>query len=217
IKDVRLELIYNGVDVAPFETAKARAANVRSMYDLPEGVKLVTLVANLRHDVKNVPMFLRAADRVSRIFQDVHFVIAGEGEMQADLEAMASRLGIEGMTYFIGRCDDVPALLAASDVCVLTSVAEGFSNSILEYMAAGKPVVATDVGGASEVVLEDETGFLVPSNDDEAMADRLLELLGDQRKASQMGRAGHDRVASEFSISKQLESALNLYRSLLAK
>src|SRR5262249_50330164 len=152
-------------------------------YDLPEGARLVTLVANLRHPVKNVPMFLRAAERVLEKYDDVRFVIAGEGEMQADLEATAAQLGIEEFTYFIGRCDDVPALLAASYACVLTSTAEGFSNSILEYMAAGKPVVATDVGGAAEVVVDGETGYLVESNDSETMATRLMELLGDEATA----------------------------------
>ena len=115
---------------------------------------------------------------------------------------------------FIGRCTDVPALLAESYACVLTSTAEGFSNSILEYMAAGKPVVATNVGGAAEAIVDGETGFLVESNDDNAMADCLMKLLDEETLASRMGKAGRERVKAEFSEKAQLERTIELYDSL---
>jgi len=136
--------------------------------------------------------------------------------MKADLEAMAAELDIERYTYFVGRCDDVPALLAASSVCVLPSRAEGFSNAVLEYMAAGKPVVVTHVGGAAEVVVEGETGYLVDPDDDEAMAARIIELLRDDEKAAAFGAAARVRAAAEFSRARQMEKTLDLYRRLLA-
>ena len=215
LKESRLELIHNGVDVAAFDAARSRANEVRRMLDLPEDRKLVTAVANLRHDVKNIPMFLRAVDRVTEEVSNARFVIAGEGEKKVDLEAMAVQLGIEQFTYFVGRCDDVPGLLAASSVCVLPSTAEGFSNSVLEYMAAGKPVVVTDVGGASEGVVENENGYLVPSDDDKKMAERIIELLKDEDKATSFGAAARERVASDFSTDRQLEKTLDLYHRLL--
>lgn len=216
LKEDRLELIHNGVDVAPFDAARQRAGEVRHILDLPEDRKLVTVVANLRHDVKNIPMFLRAVDRVTEEISDARFVIAGEGERKVDIEAMAVQLGIEQFTYFVGRCDDVPGLLAASSVCVLPSRAEGFSNSVLEYMAAGKPVVVTDVGGASEAVIHEETGYLVASDDDGSMAERLMELLKDDDKAAKFGAAARKRVGAEFSTERQLEKTLDLYKRLLA-
>lgn len=216
IKQGRLELIYNGVDVASFNDAGSRTNEVRKTLDLPSDTSLVTLVANLRHSVKNVPMLLRAAEIVLRSVMDVTFVIAGEGELKSDLEAMASELGIEEMVYFTGRCDDVPSLLAASEICVLTSSAEGFSNSILEYMAAGRPVVATKVGGAAEVIVDGETGYLVESNDDAAMAARLIDLLNDPAKAAAFGAAGRKRVKADFSTEQQLNKTLALYQQLLA-
>jgi glycosyltransferase involved in cell wall biosynthesis len=216
LKESRLELIHNGVDVVAFDAAKSRADKVRREFDLPEDAKLVTVVANLRHDVKNIPMFLRAADRVSQRISDTRFVVAGEGEMKVDMEAMAVEMGIEQFVYFVGRCDDVPALLAASSVCVLPSKAEGFSNSVLEYMAAGKPVVVTDVGGAAEAVVEGETGYLVASNDDEAMAERLVGLLRDDEKAAKFGAAARERAGAAFSTERQLEKTLDLYKRLLA-
>ena len=216
VKADRLELIHNGVDLAAFDAAHSRADEVRRTFDLPQDTKLVTVVANLRHDVKNIPMFLRAVDKVSRRVSDATFVIAGEGERKVDLEAMAVELGIEPFVYFTGRCDDVPALLAASAVCVLPSKAEGFSNSILEYMAAGKPVVVTDVGGAAEAVVDEETGYLVASDDDDTMAERLIELLRDEDKAAEFGSAARERVKTEFSTTRQLEKTLDLYKRLLA-
>ncbi|MFL6375639.1 MAG: glycosyltransferase, partial [Pyrinomonadaceae bacterium] len=216
LKESRLELIHNGVDIGAFHEAHPRAAEVRRSLDLPEETRLVTVVANLRHDVKNIPMFLRSADRVSQQVSGATFVIAGEGERKVDYAAMAAELGIERFVYFVGRCDDVPALLAASTVCVLPSRAEGFSNAILEYMAAGKPVVVTEVGGAAEAVVEDETGYLVPSDDHERMAERLIELLRDDEKAAKFGAAARERVGTEFSTTRQLEKTLDLYKRLLA-
>jgi glycosyltransferase involved in cell wall biosynthesis len=144
-------------------------------------------------------------------------MVAGEGELRGELMALASSLGIASRVNFIGRCDDVPALLAASEVCVLTSTNEGFSNSILEYMAAGRPVVATDAGGASEAVVEGKTGFLVPSDDDRALADKLAQLLNDPDLARSLGDNGRKRVIENFSAEMQLAMTVGLYERLLSE
>ena len=173
------------------------------------------MVANLRHNVKNVPMLLRAAKRVAARQPDVHFVIAGEGELQKELIESAQHSGLAGKVHFVGRCIDVPSLVAASSVCVLTSFAEGFSNSILEYMAAGKPVVATNVGGAAEAVVEHETGFLVASDDDVALASRFIQLLDDEEMASKFGSEGRRIAGEKFSQEGQLRKTVELYNFLL--
>jgi glycosyltransferase involved in cell wall biosynthesis len=111
----------------------------------------------------------------------------------------------------------VAELLSVSEVCVLSSKAEGFSNSILEYMAAARPVVVTDVGGAREVVIEGETGHLVPSGDDAAMAARLIGLMCEPEKARAMGAAGRRVVEEKFSCEAQLAQTEELYDGLLAK
>ena len=129
---------------------------------------------------------------------------------------MAAELGLERDTFFIGRCDNVPELLAASDVCVLTSKAEGFSNSILEYMAAARPVVATDVGGAREVIAEGESGHLVASGDDVTFAERVISLLREPEKARAMGRRGREIVEQKFSCAVQLERTQQMYDRALA-
>jgi glycosyltransferase involved in cell wall biosynthesis len=185
--------------------------------NLPAGKRFVTIVANLRNPVKDHPMFLRAAARVRATVPDAAFVIAGEGELMPGLRELAAELGIAGDVHFIGRCDDVATLLHASNVGVLSSKAEGFANAILEYMAAGLPVVATDVGGVREAIVEGKTGYVVASGDDEQMAQRLIQVLANDENARAMGLRGKAIVARKFSSEHHLRNTLELYDELLVR
>lgn len=212
----KLNVIYNGLDLERLRPKTSDRREICESLGLPddEKIKFITSVANLRHKVKNQPMFLRAARQVSEKFPNAHFVLAGEGELREDLEKLAADLGVSERTHFIGRCERVAELLSISYACVLSSFAEGFSNSILEYMAAGRPVVATDVGGAAEAILEGESGFVVESDDYKAMAKRLLELLENESLARQMGEKGKLTVEQNFSTNSQLENIKALYEKL---
>ena len=128
---------------------------------------------------------------------------------------VARTLGIADRAFFIGRCTDVGTVLSISDVCVLSSSSEGFSNSILEYMAAGRPVVSTDVGGAREAIVHGETGYLVPPGDHEALAGHISSLLLSPEQARAMGERGRRRVSEKFSSLKQLQNVESLYNELL--
>lgn len=209
----KIRVIYNGLDLERLTPKATDRKAICGELGLPsdENIKFVTLVANLRHKVKNQPMFLRAAQKVLQKFPNVHFVLAGEGELRESLENLAKELKIAENTHFIGRCTHVPELLSVSFAGVLTSFNEGFSNAILEYMAAKLPVVATNVGGAGEAVVENETGFLVESDDAEAMANRLIELLEDEEKARNFGANGRKVAEEKFSCAVQLENTLKLY------
>ena len=213
ISPAKINVIYNGIDLSRFENPAADRTATLRQFGLPtdENLRFITLVANLRHHVKNVPMLLRAAKRVAETHKNTHFIIAGEGELETELKALAAQLGVADRTHFIGRCTDVPSLLHASYACVLTSTAEGFSNSILEYLAAGKPVVATNVGGASEVIDGGVNGYLVNSDDDETMAGHLIELLQDHKKKSESGSNGPQSVREKFSPAMQLSKTLAIY------
>lgn len=206
---------YNGLET---ERVKARSDATRdeilAMLVLPER-RLVTIVANLQHPVKDHPMFLRAAARVRAAIPDAAFVIAGEGKLMEGLRGLAAQLGLEDDVFFIGRCEKVAELLSVSEVCALSSTAEGFSNAIIEYMAAARPVVVTDVGGAREAVIEGESGYIVPAGDNEQMAERMIELLRDPKRARVMGERGKQIVAEKFSCEAQLEASLALYDRLL--
>lgn len=214
----KIVTIYNGLDIERL-TLKTNLSReeILSSFNLPteKEKRFITNVANLRRRVKDYPTFLRTARRISDVDSNAAFVIAGEGELMDEMKSIAKDLGVEKKVFFIGRCERVPELLSVTDVCVLSSRYEGFSNSILEYMAAAKPVVATDVGGAREAIVEGETGFIVPSGDDEAIALRVLSLLGDKEKAVAMGVKGKERVIKEFSLAAQLEKTEKLYEQLL--
>lgn len=218
VPEQKIAVVYYGFDVGRVSLpAGMKRDELLDLLGLPRSRRFVTIVANLRHDVKNHPMFLRAAERVKREVPDAAFVLAGEGELTDSLRALAAELGLERDAFFIGRCERVAELLAVSDVCVLSSKAEGFSNSILEYMAAARPVVTTDVGGAREAVVEGETGYLVPSGDDRTMAARIISLLRDTEQACLMGRRGRSVVEQKFSDQRQLEATQALYERLLRR
>jgi glycosyltransferase involved in cell wall biosynthesis len=175
------------------------------------------MVANLWHPKKDQATFLRAAQLVHAAVPEAAFVLAGEGALQENLRSLAGELGLTSHTFFTGRCAHVPELLAVSEVCVLSSGAEGFSNSIIEYMAAARPVVATDVGGAREQIVEGETGHIVPAGDERALAERLISLLRDPERAQRMGERGLEVVKEKFSCAAQVERIENLYERLLAQ
>ena len=215
----KIKLTYNGLDLERLKPKETNREKICDELGLPkdENIKFITLVANLRHTVKNQQMLLRTAKHLKKKYAEAHFIFAGEGERKNYLEDVADKLELTENTHFINRCKIVPELLSISYACVLTSTAEGFSNSILEYMSAAKPVVATDVGGASEAIVERETGFLVESDDDEALAHYLSELLSDEAKAEKMGMFGRRRVEQKFSTKTQVQNIISLYKTLLEK
>jgi glycosyltransferase involved in cell wall biosynthesis len=212
--------IYNGVDVERIaRSSKLPRPEALRLVGLPQNEtrRLVTIIANMRHPLKDQRTFLRAAVRVRAKVPSAAFVLAGEGELLEQTRSYAAQLDLANDTFFIGRCTQVSELLNLSDVCVLSSSGvEGFSNSIAEYMAAARPVVATDVGGASEAVVEGQTGFIVPPGDDGQMASRIITLLQDPERAAAMGRRGREVIEQQFSCEAQLERTEQLYERLLA-
>ena len=208
---------YNGLDL---ERLKVRAGLSRAAalaeFGLPAERRYLSIVANLRNPVKDHPMFLRAAALVRAAVPEAGFAIAGEGELMESLRELSAQLGIQDDVFFLGRCDRVADLLFASEIGVLSSKAEGFANAILEYMAAGLPVVATDVGGAREAITEGKTGFTVASGAHAKMAERIIELLNDPKRARAMGERGRLVAAEKFSCDRHLQNTLVLYDELLA-
>ena len=165
--------IHNGLNLAHVTPSPdAQRDELLQSFNLPNSRRFVTIVANMRHVMKDQATFLRAAKLTRAAVPDSSFILAGEGEQMPGLRQLAAELGLLDSAFFIGRCNRIADLLAISDVCVLSSKGvEGFSNSILEYMAAGRPVVATDVGGAREAVVDSETGYIVKPEDFETIGD----------------------------------------------
>jgi glycosyltransferase involved in cell wall biosynthesis len=215
---------YNGLDVQRVAVRPGlQRPEALSMLGLPgdessaPARKYISLVANLRHPVKDHPMFLKAAAQVHAAIPEAAFVIAGEGELMPELKELTAQMGLTQDVFFIGRCEKVPELLFVSDLCALSSKAEGFSNAILEYMAAGRPAVVTDVGGAREAEVEGETGYVVPSGDHVLMAERMIELLRNPDRAHAMGESARQRVIEKFSSERHMETSVALYEELLGR
>jgi glycosyltransferase involved in cell wall biosynthesis len=155
-------VLENGVDLSRFPTAEFTDHPAR--FGLAQRVGVV---ANLR-PVKGLDVFVQAAALVARLRPNVAFEVAGDGDQRAELEQLASRLGIADQLVLRGGIRDIPAFLSTLDLAVLSSRAEGMSNSVLEYMAAGRPIVATAVGATPEVIHEGVHGLLVPPDDSRA-------------------------------------------------
>ncbi|HEY0100192.1 MAG TPA: glycosyltransferase [Pyrinomonadaceae bacterium] len=225
VPPAKIQTIYNGMDTARVAPRPdLRRDDALALLGLPREEddgrrrRFVSIVANMRHAKKDQATFLRAARRVREAVPEAAFVLAGEGELREPLIALASELGLADSAFFTGRCAHVPELLAVSEACVLSSSGtEGFSNSIIEYMAAARPVVATDIGGAREAIIEGETGYVVAPGDDAALASRLISLLTDADAARRMGERGLQVVKEKFSCAAQVEHVENLYERLLAK
>jgi glycosyltransferase involved in cell wall biosynthesis len=217
VSPARIIQHYNGLDLGRLKIASdLRREDALAGFGLPPDRRFITVVANLHNPVKDHPMFLRAAARVRAVVPDAAFIIAGEGDLMKGLKELAEQLGISRDVFFIGRCEEVGRLLAVSDVGVLSSKAEGFANAILEYMAAGLPVVATDVGGVREAISDGETGYIVSSDDDEKMAEGIIKLLNNPERALSMGQVGRSIVVEKFSFEHHLRNTLELYDELLS-
>src|SRR5215813_1636134 len=213
----KIVTIYNSLNLERVTPRFDRNGTFEKFKLPPNGdCRFVTIVANLIFPVKDYPTFLRAAQRVRQAIPEARFIVVGDGPLKGETSALATRLGLGTDVFFTGRCEQVADLLAISDVCVLSSLAEGFSNSILEYMGAGRPVVATNVGGAREAIVEGETGYLAPPGDYEMMAARITELLRNPERARSMGRRGRHVVEQKFSPAAQLAQTEQLYDRLLA-
>ena len=186
----KLILIYNGVDTRPFETALSYREDVRRDQGVKASAKVMIAIANLI-PYKGHSDLIQAAKEVINRFPDAIFLLVGEDRgIQEELEQRVANFGIGQSVRFLGRRDDVPKLLAASDISILPSHEEGFSNVILESMAAGLPVVATDVGGNREAILDGITGWLIPPKDPRALAEKIIDLLRDPNRAKAWGREG---------------------------
>lgn len=214
VEPAKVRVIYNGIDPYLYDIPADPA--LRASLGVPEEARIVGVVANLIH-YKGHRFFLQACQEVKRKYPAVCFLLIGDGPLRGALEGLARKLGLDKDVLFLGSRQDIPQLLALMDVAVLPSLEEGFPNAILEAMAARKPVVATRVGGVPEVVIHGETGLLVPPKDPPALAEAIIELLGDPKRAEEMGKAGRDRVKKEFGLDRMIREMEGLYEELITR
>jgi glycosyltransferase involved in cell wall biosynthesis len=200
-------ILENGVDLDRFVGIPPVTA--RAVVEPHIGV-----VANLR-PVKGLKEFVSAAARVSSRYPRARFAVAGEGEMREELERQVATEGLAGRFKLPGCVSDVPGFLADLDVAVLSSHAEGMSNAVLEYMAAGRPIVATAVGATPDLIADGVHGLLVPPRDAARLTDAIELLLDDRELAQRLGAAARRRALEHYSREAMVRRFEEFYLSLM--
>ncbi len=208
----RIQTIYYGSMVDVFDT-RDRRAETRARLGWDESTPVVLMVAVLRRG-KGHEVLFKAIPALKSAVPGVKIMLVGDGELADSLREQAAPFG--DTVEFMGQRTDVPDLLGASDALVLPSWAEALPNVLIEAGAAGIPAVTTDVGGAKEIVVDGETGYVVPPGDAEQLADRLIAVLTDKTEARRLGDAGYKRVRAIFSLETQAQQTVELYQRILS-
>ena len=196
LSEDKIQVIYNGVS-QPVTSDQEPAT--RDQFDISEKDLAIMHVANIRL-VKGHQYLLQAFAKIIPQYPHVKLVLIGEDRMGGQMQELAKSLQIENHVVFAGKQENVRELLGLADICVLPSLSEGMSNAILEYMIAGKPVVATRVGGTPELVENGRNGLLVEKENIEQLANALLSLIHDQEKRKQLGEKGREIAKEKFSM-----------------
>lgn len=214
----RVEVIYNGVDIRPFESVRGDVAlrrRIREELGLKSDEYAIFQVARLNH-LKDHATGIRALSRLRQGGLPARLILVGDGDEQSQLEKQAKELHCRDDVTFLGERTDIPALLTAADTFLLTSISEGIPLTLIEAMAAGVPVVSTDVGGVSEVVLHNESGLLSVAKDDAQLATNLQRLHGDSDLRRQFVLSGCERAGKLFAQQRMHEEYAQLYEDMSA-
>lgn len=207
------ETLYHGFDPAILDAATSDGESLRDEFNLPADAVVITMVANFRPQ-KRHDVFLRAAAEAVHVNPRIRFLLVGGGPLLGEMQALASKLGVDDAVDFAGYRSDVPRLVAQSDVFALSSGYEGLPIALLEALALGKPTVVTDVVGTREAVRgEGDGGLVVPPGDSLALAKAFLRISEDEGERARLGTAARSRSAG-FSIEHAVQRQETVYRQL---
>ncbi len=220
IAEKKTVTIYNGVPLEAFKQPTDKIQKFGQMRLRPDYYH-IGITANIR-PIKGLEYFLQAAGEIADHYPETEFlIIGGDATLNRQLDTYKQKLNqiisvyqIAERVHFLGRRTDMAEILSILDIYICASLSEGFSNSIIEAMAMGLPVIATDVGGNAEAVIDGKTGFIVPPRDATAIAERAFQLLADRKLAKRMSRAAKRRVVENFSVDRVVSQHEALYSAL---
>jgi glycosyltransferase involved in cell wall biosynthesis len=200
----KIDVVHYGLDKLPQPWGE------NPSLDLSTGARVLLIVGRLAEQ-KGVDVAIRALPAIRARHRDAALLVVGEGPERTTLEALAKELGVSEAVYLPGRVGDVAALYRAAEIVVHPVRWEGFGLALLEAMLAARPVVASAVSSAPEIIADGETGVLVPPDDPRALAEAVASLLDDRARGEALGRAGAERARSEFSVARMAERTLEVY------
>lgn len=209
----KIVTIYNGIDLSRFNKLRP-SEDVKNELQIPQDAFVVGMVGRLDTQ-KDYPAYFSAAEKVLEKDNNTYFLAVGGGPLLQSLKSKVSISKLKDRVMFTGVRRDALDLMNAMDVGVLSSHYEGCPNVVMEFMACLKPVVASDVGGCKELIMDGETGFIVPENDPKALAERIIELLGNKDLRQQMGQKGRVRIEAHFTSQEMARKTEKLYVELL--
>jgi glycosyltransferase involved in cell wall biosynthesis len=207
----KLKVIQNAVEIDKY--GKISKNTAKRLIGLNPSDFIIGIVANWR-PVKGLKDFLKAASIVRQEIPDAHFVLAGIGSQKNELISLANHIGIYNKAHFLENYPDIPSLMSAFDIAVQSSISEGFSNVLIEYMASELPIVATNVGDAEIIIDNAKEGILIPPEDSDQLAKAIIDLAMDRGRARKMAIAANKKVAANWASEKILKEYQTFYESI---
>jgi glycosyltransferase involved in cell wall biosynthesis len=204
----KIQIIYNGIK--DIETFGRTRDDLLSELGLSDDFRYIGTISRLAR-IKNQTMMINAFFNIKKIFPDVKLVLIGDGEKMQDLKELARSLGLENDIIFTGFINNPQQYIRLFDIFLLSSFSEGTSMTLLEAMSLSRPCVVTDVGGNPEIVLHGKTGLITPSDDVEAFSCSVIQLLMDDKKIDEYGKAGRERFIKYYSAAHMADEYQSLY------
>lgn len=210
LKQGKIFVVHNGKDLRKYQPNK-NYNKVRRELGVPENTVLLCVSSQLTK-TKGHQYLLEAFSLLKKKYENIKLLIVGQGPLREELEDKTKALGLDDSVIFLGHRNDINRVVDAADIAVLPSLEEGFPNTIVEYMALGRPVVATNIAGIPEIVVDQETGFLVPTADSGKLAEALERLILDKKERYRMGRSGRERIERLFNIEDKVLELENVLK-----
>jgi glycosyltransferase involved in cell wall biosynthesis/predicted ATP-grasp superfamily ATP-dependent carboligase len=211
----KVELIYNGIDLSKYAVTVDKDSKIEELR-LPSQAIIIGCVGNIR-PIKGHTHLIEASRRVVDLFPNAHFLFIGKDKAKGSISREIAHFGLNKNIHLLGIRNDIPELLAICDICVLPSLSEGFSNALLEYMVAGKPIVATDAGGNPDLIQDRINGLLAKKADSGDLAEKIIYLLENRGEAICLASKAKEDAKDKFSIDIMVKKYENLFERLLRR
>lgn len=215
ISKSKIWVLSNGINLENFATPEPeRIEQERKRLGIESNSKIVGTVARLRQE-KGIKYFLESTVKILESFPETIFLIVGDGDLRQELENLSKQLGVDNKVIFAGFCQDIPLIQSIFDIFILPSLSEGFGLVIIEAMAMGKPIIATNVGGIKEILAEGKTGLLIPSKAPDELAAKIIYLLNNQEEANRLGRAAKEE-SQKYDLNRHISLLKDQYSQLIS-